>query len=95
MNTDPGVVPSPAKPQIAPENLIEFAVMGPNGDTKHMWDRTKPVEIDAARELFKKLRKEGYLAYKVVGEKGDKGEMVTEFDPEAGAVIFSPALKGG
>ncbi len=87
--------PKPAGLPIPPENLIEFSVMGLNGDTKHMWDKTKPIEIEAARELFKKLRKDGYLAYKVIGDKGDKGEMLTEFSPNDGAVIFSPPLQGG
>ena len=94
MNTNPATSAEPKK-DIAPEHLLEFAVMGTNGDTKHMWDKSKPAEVEAAREHFKKLRKDGYLAYKVVGEKGDKGEQLVEFDPEAGAVIFAPAMRGG
>ena len=78
-----------------PNDSIQFTVMDLTGDTKHMWDKTKPVEVDAAREMFKSLRSKGYLAYKVFGEKGDKGETLTEFDPNAGAIIFSPALQGG
>jgi hypothetical protein len=67
----------------ATENVIQFNVMDLTGDSKHMWDKTKT------------LRSKGYLAYKVVGDKGDKGEMLTEFNAEAGAIIFSPALQGG
>ena len=89
MNTE--TVPA----QIPAENVIQFTVMDLTGDTKTVWDKTKPVEVEAAREMFKKLRASGYLAYKVAGEKGDKGEAFVEFDPNAGAIIFSPALQGG
>jgi hypothetical protein len=34
------------------------------------------------------------LAYSVTG-KGDKGDKVTSFDPEAERVIMSPQLVGG
>ena len=93
MNTEMPLVQT--QKEIAPENLIEFSVINLHGDTKHLWDRTKPVEVEAARELFKKLRKDGYLAYKVAADNGNKGEAMPEFDPAAGSVIFSPALQGG
>ena len=94
MNNDPGIVPSPAKP-IDPEHLVEFAVMGVNGDTKHHWNKTQPVEVEAAREMFKSLRSKGYMAYKLNPKDDSKGEQVTEFDAEVGAYIFAPALRGG
>ncbi len=72
-----------------------FSVMGIKGDTKHMWDKSKPEEVEAARELFKVLRKKGYLVYRVVGEKGDRGEQMNEFDPSAERLVASPPLQGG
>ncbi len=80
---------------VLPENHGEFAVMGVEGDTKIMWDKSKPAEVKNAEESFKRLRKDGYLAYKVVGDKGDKGEMLTEFDPNAERIVFSPPMAGG
>jgi len=85
----------PAPTPIDPENAIEFAVMGTAGDTKHTWDKTKPVEVDAAREMFKKLRDQKYVAYKLNPKDDSKGDQVDQFDAEAGAYIFAPALRGG
>jgi hypothetical protein len=93
MNTSP-VVES-VKPAISPENLIHFEVMGTSGHVEHKWDKTKTVEVDAARTLFNKLISERYTAYKMNPKDNSKGDQVKEFDPEAGAYVFHPALAGG
>lgn len=72
-----------------------MAVMGVSGDTKYLWDKTQPIEVDAARANFVRLREQGYLAFKVTGRNGDKGEQITEFDPEISAIIFAPPMQGG
>jgi hypothetical protein len=87
------------------EALDEMVELAPNqgmmvnldesGDTKIIWDRTKKVEVDMAREVFKKARKEGYMSYKVTGKDGAKGEIMHEFDPEAERIILAPPLQGG
>ena len=82
-------------PPVSSEKSIEFSVIGTNGDTKYYWDKTKPVEVEAARETFKKLRKEGYFAYKLNPKDDSKGEALTEFDPDAGSITFTPPLRGG
>lgn len=64
------------------------------GDTKLIWDRTRPDEVDAARDTFNKLRKKGYVAYKVKAD-GGTGEVITEFDPSAEKIILAPAVVGG
>lgn len=78
-----------------PEGKCAMAVMGREGDTKHIWDRNNPVEVEAARSLFKKLTEGGYAAFSVVGKNGDKGEHIRTFDPNAERIIFAPALVGG
>lgn len=78
-----------------PKGLGAMAVMGVRGDTKYLWDKTKPVEVEAARDQFDRFRAEGYLAFKVTGKNGDKGEQITEFDPDIDAIIFSPQMRGG
>lgn len=79
-----------------PPGMGAFAVMGLDGDTKHMWDKNKPSEVEAARALFNTLVKEKkYVAFKVQ-EDGEKGEgPIKEFDPNEGRYIFSPQLQGG
>ncbi len=65
------------------------------GDTKIIWDRTKPVETEIARDAFNKAKTGGYMAYKVTGEKGDKGEIMHAFDEKAERIILAPPLQGG
>lgn len=79
-----------------PEGLGAFAVMGTEGDTKHMWDRNKPAEVEAAKLLFETLvNKNKYTAYKV-DVKGEKGDgPIKEFDPNEERYIFVPQMAGG
>lgn len=76
-------------------NTGEMAVMGQDGDTKIIWDKTKPDEVENARESFNRLRSKKYIAFRVEGKNGDKGEQITEFDPNAERIILSPPLVGG
>jgi hypothetical protein len=84
-----------------PAGKHAFAVMGERGDTKHIWDKRKEVEVEAARVLFKKLTKPvrdggaGYRAFHVTGKDGEKGDQMDEFDPNAERMIFVPAMAGG
>lgn len=71
-----------------------MSVMGLEGDTKTIWDKDKPDEVDAAKIQFDALKKKGYLAFKV-DDKGEKGELMREFDPNAQKVIMSPPVIGG
>lgn len=73
----------------------EMAVMDRTGDTKVIWDATRQEEVDAAKETFKRLQKKGYIAYKVEGAQGEKGEIIREFDPSAEKLIMAPPLVGG
>jgi len=73
-----------------------FEVMGKEGDTKSIWDKNNPDEVEAARKQFDFLvREKKYMAFHVEGEKGDKGKQMKEFDPKAERVIFVPPMAGG
>lgn len=76
-------------------NQSVMAVMNETGDKKTIWDRTKPVEVEAARAEFDHFKKNGYLAYKVKDNKGEKGEVLGKFDPDAEIIIFAPPMRGG
>jgi hypothetical protein len=73
----------------------EMAIMGPEGDTKTIWDADKPEEVENARRTFNELREKGYYAYQVKGDDASKGERMTEFDPDAERMIMAPPLMGG
>lgn len=78
-----------------PEGHHVFVVTGECGDTKHIWDKTKRDEVEAAKDLYKSLTKKGYRAFHVVGKDGAQGEQMREFDSEAERVIFIPQMAGG
>lgn len=72
----------------------ELAVMGRSGDTKIIWDSEQEAEVDNARRTFDDLRAKGYAAF-AVGRRGEKAEMVREFDQNAEKLIMVPPVAGG
>lgn len=72
----------------------EMRILDETGDTKQIWDKDKPDEVEVAEELFNKLTKKGYKAYRV-DEKGEKKGEMKKFDPKAEMMILVPALVGG
>lgn len=76
------------------ETRGELAVMDQTGDTKLVWDRNAPAEVEQAKAMFDGLKKKGYLAFSVKKD-GEAGEMLLAFDPNAEKIIMSPPLKGG
>ena len=72
----------------------ELVILDASGDTRVIWDADKPAEVEAARETFTKLKAKGYLAYAVT-RKGDKGEVIRDFDPDAEKMILAPQTVGG
>ncbi len=64
-----------------------------DGDTEFSWDPRRPIEVNAARDHFAKLRAEGYMLYRVEGE--ERGEHIREFDPHAQRIMAMPQLQGG
>lgn len=80
--------------QLGPNQSI-MAALDKSGDTKIIWDRTKPAEVEAARASFDALKKKGYAAYAVKGEEGKKGAVLHSFDPDVERVILAPQMIGG
>ena len=72
----------------------ELRELGPQGDSRIMWDADKEDEVKAAKHTFDKLKGKGYFAYEVK-KKGGKGRVITEFDPQAEKIILALPMKGG
>jgi len=72
----------------------ELRILGTTGDTKVIWDSENEDEVAAAEEQFDTLIEKGFLAFTVKGS-GEKGKQIKKFDPDAGKVILTPAVKGG
>ena len=73
----------------------EMSRLDRKGDTKIIWDSENEEEVAAARRTFDDLRSQGFLAYKVVGKDGRKGEQIREFEAEAERIILAPPMRGG
>jgi hypothetical protein len=73
---------------------FEIAIMDNTGDTKYMFNPNNTTEVEIAREVFKKYRKEGYICFSA-NDDGSKNEQLNEFDPKVAKMIFSPPLVGG
>lgn len=75
--------------------VCEMLVLDQTGDTKIIWDSENRDEVDNARRTFEDLTKKGYLAFKVKGEKGEKGEQVRTFEAGLERLILVPPMVGG
>ncbi len=73
----------------------EMAILCMTGDIKLSWDKEKPEEVAHAKKTFDDYKKKGYAAFKVKGPKGEKGEIMQEFDPAAEFMILAPPMVGG
>lgn len=72
----------------------EIRRLGREGDIKQIWDKNKEDEVAAAKDLFDKMVKKGYLAFHV-DKNGDKSKKMTTFDPNAEKIILVPPVVGG
>lgn len=64
------------------------------GDTPFEFNVNDEYDIDRAKTLFDKKLSEGFTAYYVDPFGIEEGEM-SEFDPQAGKIIFAPPVKAG
>ena len=80
-----------------PKDVVEAhpEVNWKRGDTRIIWSRDNQDEVVNARRTFDDLVRKGFLAFRVEGKEGMKGEQIKEFDPNAERLILTPALRGG
>ena len=82
-------------------HLRTMVIMDRSGHTTVTWDPRNPSSCADAKREFDRLIREGYQAFQmnVVAENGvvveEKGNRVTEFDPQAGKLMLVPHLQGG
>lgn len=72
----------------------ELRAMDGTGDTKMIWDASKPDEVEAAKSAFDKLKAKGYRAF-AVKDNGESGAQILNFDPKEGKIIMVPQMRGG
>lgn len=72
----------------------QLLILNHTGHAHHIWDPSRPAEVEAARAMFDSLRAKGYVAY-TVKEDHTPGDSMREFNPQAGKVILRPGVAGG
>lgn len=72
-----------------------MAITDHTGDTKVMWSKDNPDEVDNAKATFDRMKGKGYSAFRVEGKKGEQGQQMNTFDPEAERIIFVKQMIGG
>lgn len=78
-----------------PKGKHVMCCMDHTGDTKIMWSKDNEDEVANARRSFEDFKKKGYTAFRVAGKKGEPGEQMREFDPDAERIIFAKPMAGG
>jgi len=63
------------------------------GDVKLSWNSENDKEIAVAREMFDKMIKEGWTAFRE--KMGIKGDKIRIFDPDAERIVLVPHITGG
>ncbi len=71
-------------------------VTAEEGDKRVPWDPTNPAQVEEARSKFNEFIGAGHRAYRM-GSHGQRGERISEFDPNAGEILFTGryGLAGG
>jgi len=78
-----------------------FFLLDRTGDSKTVWDPTRPAEVEAAQAQFNKLvtcpapGEKPYSAFRATADGEKSSQKMTKFDPKAGAVILVPPMAGG
>ena len=79
--------------QLGEEAMAVQVVMDHSGDTRHWYDAADEQSLFEARERFRELSKQGYIAA-VRGTEGTS-RIVHSFEPAAEETLFFPRLVGG
>jgi len=69
-------------------------VLSTSGDDRYAWDKRFLDQVHEARDEFYAMRKKGYAAY-LPGKGGGRGQLITEFDPDAEEILFVGPVQGG
>ena len=72
----------------------ELAIIDQTGDTKVIWDKDNPDEVEAAEDQFDTLTEKGFIAY-AVKKSGEAGRKIKKFVADAGKIIMIPPIAGG
>jgi hypothetical protein len=79
----------------ATQVLRDHGIDVKKGDTRHVWNAQNTVEVEGARELFDRLKAEGYTAFNIDAVSGVQAGQMESFDPQAQKMVLIPRAAGG
>lgn len=73
---------------------MEMIVLTSEGDTKYKWDTSIEDEQNQAEIIFNEYKEQGFSIFRL-SDGGERGEVLSSFDPDAQTLLFIPKLVGG
>lgn len=70
-------------------------ILSMEGDESVTWDKDDPESVEKARRKFLEFLGERKGMAIRMNKDGEKGDKMTDFDPEAERVILMPLIAGG
>lgn len=71
----------------------QIRTLDESGDTRQDWDPNNPAEVASARAVFELYQSRGFMAARMENDRA--GDVIREFDPNAGTIILMPQMQGG
>jgi len=68
-------------------------ILDSTGDTALEWDLRKKGSVEAVKQTFDQIIKEGYMAVRI--DSPTEGEVIRKFDPTAKEIIVTAPMVGG
>jgi len=68
-------------------------ILDQSGDTALEWDLRKKESVQAVKQAFDQIIKEGYMAVRI--DSPTEGEVIRKFDPTAKEIIVTAPMVGG
>lgn len=76
------------------DNMLVMHELNETGDTPFEFNINDEYDVSRARQFFDKKLSDGFNAY-YVDPFGIEEDVMSEFDPKAGKIIFAPPVKAG
>ena len=73
----------------------ELSILSHLGDEKVTWDKDDPESVAEARKKFLEFLGERKGMAVRMNPDGQKGDMITDFDPDAERILLMPMIVGG
>jgi len=77
------------------DDMGTMSILSQKGDETVRWDKDDPASVENARKKFLEFLAERKGMAIRMNEDGQKGDKMTDFDPDAERVVLMPLVVGG